>query len=52
MLISHSLVGNVANMKYGRPRIKNGITRKQRAILTQLLLNAMHVEVERKKGII
>lgn len=52
MLTSHSLVGDVANMKYGRQGIKNGITKKQRVILTQLLLNAMHVEVERKTGII
>lgn len=52
MLTSHSPVGNVANMKYGRPGIKNGITKKQRVILTQLLLSAMHVEVETKRGII
>jgi hypothetical protein len=52
MLTSHSLAGNAANMKYGRPGIKNGITKKQRVILTQLPLNAMHVGAEKKRGII
>jgi hypothetical protein len=52
MLTNHSLVANVANMKYGRLKIKNGITKKQRVISTQLPLNAMHVAVAKKTGII
>ena len=51
ILTNLSHAGNVGRRKSGRPKIKNGITRRLRDILMQKRLNAMPAEKEKKEVI-